>query len=149
MVPWCSLALAPPPVKTDHAVRICDYRGSQWKSTLDWLIQSTVGKIAPRGWFPGGSEKWPNTAGQYSNNWPDPCAFRKKMENCTNFRTLSTKQRPVSRLYRPVTAAPQCPHNHQRPTSIADPPTPKRGEKPAAISRHHIDLWTWLSTQKE
>ena len=35
----------------------------QWKSTLDWLIWSTVEKIAPRGWFPGGSKKWPNTRG--------------------------------------------------------------------------------------
>ena len=25
-----------------------------------------MGKIAPRGWFPGGSKKWRNTAGQYS-----------------------------------------------------------------------------------
>ena len=41
-------------------------KGLQWQSTLDWLIQFTVGKIVPRGWFPGGSKKWPNTAGQYS-----------------------------------------------------------------------------------
>ena len=33
---------------------------------IGWLILSTVGKIAPRGWFPSGSKKGPNTAGQHS-----------------------------------------------------------------------------------
>ena len=37
-ITWCSVTLAPPPVKTDRAVRICEYKGLQWKSTLDWLI---------------------------------------------------------------------------------------------------------------
>ena len=33
---------------------------------IDWLIDLIYHrrKIAPRGWFPGGSKKWPNTAGQ-------------------------------------------------------------------------------------
>ena len=57
---------SPAPVKVDRAVRICNYKGLQWKFTLDWLIWSTVEKIAPWGWFPGGSKKWPNTVGQYS-----------------------------------------------------------------------------------
>ena len=49
-----------------HAVvnKPINHEDLQWKSTLDWLISSTVGKIAPRGWFPGGSKKWPNTKGQ-------------------------------------------------------------------------------------
>ena len=57
------------PIKSKSTYRqsINQPKGLQWKSTLDWLIYSTVGKIAPRGWFPGGSKKWPNTAGQYSN----------------------------------------------------------------------------------
>ena len=82
IVPQCSVTLAPPPRKnrscstkpTNHSSQsslivnqsINQPKGLQWKSTLDWLIESTVGKIAPRGWFPGGSKKWPNTARQYS-----------------------------------------------------------------------------------
>ena len=30
---------------------------------FDWIHRR---KNCPRGWFPGGSKKWPNTAGQYS-----------------------------------------------------------------------------------
>ena len=84
IVPRCSVTLAPPPwkqigrcesnkpIKSKFTHRqsinqsINQQKGLQWKSTLDWLIQSAVGKIAPRGWFPGGSKKRPETAGQYS-----------------------------------------------------------------------------------
>ena len=53
---------------------------------IDWFW-STVGKIAPRGWFPGGSKKWPNTAGQYSIEWNDEKKNKKRNGiRCWRFR---------------------------------------------------------------
>ena len=51
---------SPAPVKIDHPVRIQwtnQVKALQWKSTLDWLIYSTVGKNCPTGMISGWIQK--------------------------------------------------------------------------------------------
>ena len=55
-----------------------------------WLIDLIHRrKNAPRGWFPGGSKKWPNTAGQYST--PHFFTASSTFPNVTSLAAMANK----------------------------------------------------------
>ena len=71
---------------------------------IDWLIWSTVGKIAPGEWFPDGLKKRPNTAGQYSTvSRLDTSSILLRLSNLSKlFSFVDVAHQPVTHNHRKV-----------------------------------------------
>ena len=117
---------------------------------IDWLILSTVGKIAPRGWFPGGSKKWPNTAGQDSIicihvAWP----VDKFTKNVTKLYPLLTskfmkkKHSPTSQVIDQSNGTDFLRCMKSSPAQCYVQSSWKRGRKRQRIREENVDFLMW------